>query len=214
MTFSIYRDLSSIAFIRCTSKIEGTSNLAEGTGFSIKSALEKCFSEKIERSFQVQNQIKALGIAAHKNPVLSEAHALYETLETLMLKKIVANRAVHGFSILKTKNIKIYCSKVNKFWFSFIIGKHNGSLVYTYATRSTLIKSVLQSWSEYRNIKFYNITPADQLTYTKANKFFQNFEPQLIHSFKTQQINISQLKKFVHKEQQHFITYFTQGEPV
>jgi hypothetical protein len=208
----IYRDFSSIAPIRCTAKIDGSPFYAEGTGFSVHRAMEKCLSELAEANFQVRNKIKALGIAAHRDALKSERHAYLEALETVMLNRIAADRTMKGFAVINTANLKIWCTKINGFWFSMLTGKHHSSSVFTYAARTSLISSILQSWSEYRNIKFYNVGAGQLANYTKANKLFQSFTPSLIISFKEHQIDTSYFKKLVHQESSHVVTYFTTGE--
>jgi hypothetical protein len=86
MEFLVYRDIASIAYVRCISPVPGTQFNAEGAGFSIGSAKEKCRSEAIERSFvrDLPEKNQVLGVAAHPVEASATENAFSETLETLL----------------------------------------------------------------------------------------------------------------------------------
>jgi hypothetical protein len=94
MEFTIYRDLASVPFIRCTSAIPGSRFLAEGTAFTVARAIEKCRSECIERTFQHSHPSieslfqrshllseKMLGIGAHPDSDASAENFWNEVLD-------------------------------------------------------------------------------------------------------------------------------------
>ncbi len=103
MEFQAYRDLASLAFVRCISPIPGSTNHAEGVGFSLRTATEKCRSEVLERSFvrtlTTEQQSQILGIAAHPEEKAAEEHAWCESLETIFLEALAEGRSLRGLTM-------------------------------------------------------------------------------------------------------------------
>lgn len=157
MDFKVFADPLSLSFIRCIGRIPGSAFYAEGTGFTVQSAVDKCRSEVIERSFQIRIHLSPLGIAAHPDKTASEKHAFYEAIETLVLEGISESKKFQGIPLFLSKDMKLYCTKVNGLWFSLLAGKHAGRLTYSYSARPNLFRSILQSWCEYRNLTFYKL---------------------------------------------------------
>jgi hypothetical protein len=210
--FTLYRDLTSIRPIRCTSKIDGSENLAEGTAFLAGKAIEKCRSERIEREFQIRNRIYPLGIAAHRNARASKGNAYREALETMLLKKIASAGVIHGVLLFRFSRIGVYCTRINDSWFTLLKGEHKETPIYTYAARRTILSSILQSWTEYRNIKFYDVDRRDLLTYSKANLLFSSKPLEFKFSLTREKISLDRTHAVTVPVGEHFVTYIQEGE--
>jgi hypothetical protein len=214
MEFTIYRDLASIAFIRCTSPIPGTRFCAEGTDFSVSSAIEKCRSERIERLFQLTHPARALmlGIAAHPDAAASEENAWNEAIETLLLKRLAEHPVFFGISIALL-GTRVCVGRINDRFIALALFSHSGVPTATQAVARNPLKAVLKTWAEVRNLRLYSPTVGELPIYTKANKILSGDQLSKISVRMSRQRNMVEtgsLKKLFSKEQTHFVTYFTQ----
>lgn len=214
MEFTIYRDLASIAFVRCVSPIPGTRIHAEGTGFSVGHAMAKCRSECIESQFQLSHPLgpQMLGIAAHPDAKSSAENAWNETLETLVLTELAKTSVFFGISI-SIFQTKLCLGRAQDRFIALALFSHLGVPTATQAVSSNPFKALVKAWAEVRNIRIYN-PPASRLpTYTKANRLLSATQLSGIHVEPSLQKNIADvigLKKFQLQDQNHHITYFIQ----
>ncbi|MCO5143641.1 MAG: hypothetical protein M9962_11175 [Oligoflexia bacterium] len=212
MSYLVYRDFRSIAFIRCVKKISELGYAAEGVGFSLSTAKEKCLSELIERLFThsllITEQRLILGIAAHPIESRATENALNEALETLFLEKLNHNEFCYGITFSFFKNHKIFISRVNNRWLSAISFPYQDTTAMVQSVSSSLISSVLKSWTELRNIKIYQ--PLKLSNYTRANKIFKDRikDFRLIFSLRKNLINTKNLLKFMDIKNYRYIVYF------
>jgi hypothetical protein len=213
MEFTIYRDLASIAFVRCTCPILGTDINAEGTGFSVARAIAKCRSEFIESQFQLSHPLRArmLGIAAHPDSKNSEINAWNETLETLVLEQLASSGTFHGFSV-SLFDTKLCLGRVADRFVALALFTHRGVPTATQAVSKNPLRSLLKAWSEVRNLRLYNPDPKILPSYTKANRLLSSSQLSNIiikPTFRKNPVKNRGLRKFQHQDRKHFITYFT-----
>ncbi len=216
MEFLVYRDIASIAYVRCISPIPGTSVNAEGAGFSIGSAKAKCRSEAIERSFvrDLPEKNLVLGIAAHPIEASAIENAFCETLETLMLEKL-KQKAFNGIPLWHGSK-KLWIGRINKRWITLFIFPHDGALSAVGCVSRKVFKSILKSWSEYRNLKIYKPSARELPRYTRANRILGS------HRISQLRINFSFRENFIPTEaklnsvkfQNHFVSYFLKEKRV
>lgn len=212
MEFTIYRDLSSIAFVRCISPIPGTKIFAEGTGFSVATALAKCRSESIESQFQLSHPLRAniLGIAAHPKAGAAEENAWNETLETLALEHLAESPVFFGISLFLFQT-QLCLGRINDRYLALALFTHQGVPTATQAVSKNPLTSLLKAWSEVRNLRLYDPDPRKLTAYTKANRILSGEQISQIvikPSFQANVVSIVGLKNFRHQEQNHHITYF------
>ncbi len=214
MEFAIFRDLASIAFIRCTSPIPGTCIHAEGTGFSVARAVAKCRSECIESQFQLSypNGAHMFEIAAHPDSNSSTDNAWNETLETLVLKELAKSSVFYGISI-SIFQTRICLGRVQDRFIALALFSQHGAPTGTQAVSKNPLKALIKAWSEVRNIRIYNPSASKLPTYTKANRFLSAGQLSSIAvnpSFQKNTAIASGLKRFQHQDRNHHITYFIQ----
>ena len=213
MEFTVFRDLASIAFIRCTSPIPGTRIHAEGTAFTPARAIAKCRSEKIEAQFQIAHPLRStiLGIAAHPNAEQSIENAWNETLETLVLEQLTKTPIFYGASF-SFFGVKLALGRVEDRFFSIALFDHHGTPTATQAVSKNPLKALLKAWTEVRNLRLYNPTPTDLTSYTKANHILSAVQISNISisaKFRKNAVASKTLNRFQHEDQSHYITYFT-----
>ncbi len=212
MEFTVYRDLASIAFVRCISPIPGTSICAEGTGFSIASAIAKCRSESIESQFHLSHPLRSniLGIAAHPDAAASEENAWNETLETLVLEHLARSPIFYGFSI-PFFNAKLCLGRVNDRFIAIAFFNHRNVPTATQAVSKNPLIALVKTWSEVRNLRLYNPDPSSLPAYTKANRilnFSQLSNIKTTASFRSNDAANTNIKKNQIESENHLITYF------
>jgi len=214
MEFTIYRDLTSIAFVRCISPIPGTRIHAEGIGFSVGHAMAKCRSECIESQFQLSHPLGAhmLGIAAHPDAKSSAENAWNETLETLVLMKLAKSSVFYGISV-SIFQAKLCLGRAQDRFIALALFSHLGVPTATQAVSNNPLMALVKAWGEVRNIRIYNPPASNLPTYTKANRLLSASQLSSISvepSLQTNAAVVSDLKQFQHQDQNHHITYFIQ----
>ena len=215
MEFTIYRDLASIAFVRCVSPIPGTRIHAEGTGFSVATAIAKCRSERIEAGFQLAhtNGSRMLGIAAHPNPAASAENAWNETLETLLLQRLSIVPVFYGVSFA-VGEVRLCLGRIEDRFIAVALFFHRGEPTATQAVSRNPLRALLKAWSELRNLRLYN--PTDLSRYTKANQLMtagQLANLSVRPSWKKNIVAVSGLKQFQQERKNHTITYYLKEHP-
>lgn len=212
MQFQIYRDVASIAFVRCVSRIPGSNIHAEGSSFFAGRAIEKCRSEVIESHFQLShpNGSSMIGIAAH--PVESESfkNAWNEALETLVLQQLAMKPVFRGFSV-RISDTVLCLGSVNDRFAALALFDHDGVPTLTQAVGTNPIKTLLKAWTEVRNLRLYKPKAANLPNYTKANRILSAIQISRIRvePFGRNTVSTDELRAFQVKEQTHVITYFT-----
>lgn len=217
MEFTLYRDLASLAFVRCISPIPGTKIYAEGTGFSVTRAIAKCRSESIESEFQLSHPLRKqmLGIAAHPKSHEALENAWNETLETLVLMQLVRSPVFYGLRI-SIFQVRLGLGRVKDRFIAIALFSHAGIPTATQAVSKNPFKALLKAWSEVRNIRLYKPAPSALATYTKANRLIDADTLTKIAiklSFRKNTAETASLKHFQHHVQNHHIAYFIQ-EPL
>lgn len=212
MEYTIYRDLPSIAFVRCVSAIPGTRIHAEGTGFSVSRAIAKCRSEWIESKFQISHPKRAeiVGIAAHPHADESRKHAWNEALETLVLEQLAQKQTFYGFS-LSLFSGKLCLGRVQDRFIALAIFSHKGTPTVTQAVSRNPFKAMLKAWSELRNVRIYNPDPKNLPAYNKGNRILSSPLLKRItvrQSFRKNSAATQYLRQFQVNDQDHTITYF------
>ena len=212
MEFTIYRDLASIAFVRCTSPIPGTIFHAEGTAFSIARAVAKCRSEIIERKFllRLTGKDQLAGIAAHPDLTEAQNHAWSESLETLFLERLATSKIFRGVSLLPGKR-KIWLGKVAHHYICFGIFPYSDGLAAAQSVSRNPFKALLQTWAEIRNIEIYQPNYNTLSTYTKANRILGQAGLSTLSiklSFRENSTSPTRLSKHTFNENEHSIVYF------
>lgn len=212
MDFTIFRDLASIAFVRCHSPIPGTQYHAEGSAFSVANAVAKCRSEHAEGTFQLAHPLRRhmLGIAAHPESRAATENAWNETLETLVLEQVAVSGRFYGFS-LTFLGIKMCLGKVADRFVAIALFAHRGAPTATQAVSKNPLKALLKAWTEFRNVQIYNPAPANLKQYTKANRLLTELKIanlQLIPKLRTNPVSKDRLKRVEQMNQTHHITYF------
>lgn len=212
MKFRVYRDLRSIVFVRCISRIPNSAIYAEGVAFTVKTALEKCRSEAIEAVFQLAHpqKEKMLGIAAHRDLGAAKEHARNEALETLLLLRLSENPLFSGFPIMGG-SVRLWLGRIEGRFAALALFKHQGILTATQAVSKNPFSALLRAWAEVRNLRIYN--PIDLTRYTKANRFLTQGQLRAIHRASlgfSNQVPVSSLYEFQAKFRTHNIVYYTQ----
>ncbi len=214
MEFTIYRDLASIAFVRCTSPVPGTRFCAEGTGFSVIRAIDRCRSERIERLFQLTHPLRSqmVGIAAHPNAAASAENAGNEAIETLLLKQLGVTPVLYGVSF-RFFGPRFFVGRVNDRFIGRVLFPHRGVTTATHAVCKNPLKAVLKAWTEVRNLHLYNPPVEDLPIYTKANRLLCEQQLSSISvrfSLRANIVETHALRRFQVRDQSHFVTYITQ----
>ncbi len=214
MEFTVFRDLASIAFIRCIAPIPGTGIYAEGVGFSVLSSVARCRSELIESQFQLKHAAKndIAGIAAHPIADESDENAFNESLESLFLQAIAKNPQFWGWSV-SLLGIRFSLARVNDRFISLAIFRHEGMLTATQAVSRNPLRAMLRAWTEVRNIRIYQPRSDGLSAYTKANKYLTAktlADIKTIPSFSKNEVSVKNLVRFQHKEKSHYVTYYQQ----
>jgi hypothetical protein len=215
MKFHIYRDLASIAFVRCTSPVAEAGYNAEGVAFQVGTAIERCRSEVLEREFHLKlNQAERasiLGIAAHPNKVASAAHAWNEVVESKFLEQLAIPERVSGFKVPLPSGGFVLVSRFASRWVCLLCFPHDGSYAVVQAASLRLVPAMLKAWTELRNIKLYKPGAGDLPLYTKGNRLLQRTLPkiQVRPGLSKNYLPPSQrFTKVVRKVGRHFITYY------
>lgn len=220
MVLNVYRDLSAIRFIRCTSPIPETDIAAGGAGFTLNQAITKCESELAERTYEVQYLrpfgIIPIGIAAHMSFEKARQRALQEAVETHCLQQIRAEgifRCNFSFRIGK-RTFGIV--KTNHGYFVLIRGFLNDTPIATYSADAAATSCLLKAWEEFRSIHFFNPKGQALKNFTKAHKLFDElalrnllFNSKSGHSYNCpDRTYLERQTEF----QERKIVYFTNGE--
>jgi hypothetical protein len=210
--FTIYRDLASIAFVRCTSPIKGTNLHAEGTAFSIGRAVAKCRSEIIERTFllHLSGKDQVAGIAAHPNLADAQNHAWSESIETLFLESLAISKVFRGIPLLPGKR-KIWLGRVAHHYVCLGIFPYSDGLAAAQSVSRNPFKALFQTWAEIRNIEIYQPNYNTLSTYTKANRILGQAGLNTVSiklSFRENPTSPTRLSKYTFKESEHSIVYF------
>lgn len=218
MQFHIYRDLTSISFVRCTSPVPGAGYNAEGTAFSLQRALEKCRSEVIERTFHRQlpaaERARLMGIAAHPCLASARQHAWSECLENVFLERLASSQLPHGVKIPFWNGGCVLIARIDQKWISLFCFPHDGTHAVVQSVSSVLLVSLLKSWTELRNIKLYRPAGKDLPSYTKGNYILSGILPGLSARFGLKN-NVVSSRDFSQAQQEigrHFVTYFRKEE--
>jgi hypothetical protein len=158
MEFLISKDFASIAFIRCAALIPGSDKYAEGAGFTVSTAMEKCRSELAERQFYLEKRISSggtftcLGMAAHPEMIAAKEHAYLETQEYLAVEELAKNLEFRGLPIWNGESLKIWVSRTwDSFW-AIVVFKYRGRTFATQSAARSRRKALLKAWAEYRKI--------------------------------------------------------------
>ena len=213
MEFTIYRDLASLAFVRCTTPIPGTRYFAEGVGFSVARAIAKCRSERIEASYQLRHPLRSqiFGIAAHPEAGPSSENAWNESLETLILMRMRHDPVLLGFGF-NFFGSKMLIGRVNDRFVAIALFCHRNVPTATQAVGKNPLWALLKAWTEVRNLKLYNPSPAILPNYTKANRILsaeQLSRITTVLSSKPNFVDTDALQRFQSKVESHYITFFT-----
>jgi hypothetical protein len=213
MQFTIYRDLASIAFVRCVSPIPGSKFYAEGTSFSARRAIEKCRSEVIESSFQLAHPLREemLGIAAHPVAPESADHARNEALETLLLLRLGTDPVFRGIAVTFV-GVRLCLGRMNDRFAALALFIHDGVPTATQAIGRNPFKTALKAWTEVRNIRLYKPSASELSAYTKANRYLGAEQLGRISTkpLGNNFVDTKRLKQFQSHQQTHVITFFTQ----
>jgi hypothetical protein len=214
MEFTIYRDLASIAFVRCTTPIPGTRIRAEGVSFSVGRAIAKCRSERIESLLQLSHPLchQILGIAAHPVATASSENAWNEALETLFLERLRHVPIIYGLNF-RLLGVKMVVGRLNDRFIALAFFHHRKTPTATQAVGRNPFGVLLKAWTEVRNLRLYNPPAVALPTYTKANRILANDQFSRIttsFSLRTNTVNTDSLQKFQSKEDFHYITFFIQ----
>lgn len=212
MEFTIFRDLSSIAFVRCISPVRGTQIYAEGAAFSVSSAIAKCRSEVIEREFHssLPNSLKVLGIAAHPNSGNALENAWNESLETLFLEGLAEEKIFFGIPLLSGKK-KLWLGRLDDRFVCLGFFPYGGAIAATQSISKNPLKAILKTWAEMRNINIYRPSIRTLSRYTKANRILgQDGLAALTIKIALQNNQPLDQKYSSHlvKKQKHYIAYF------
>ncbi len=180
MQLRIYFNLFAIYFIRCVSRVPNKNINAAGAGFTLKSAIQKCRSELIERSYAVNehhsNSETIIGIAAH--PVESQAfeNAIQEAVEDQFVEEVVKSKKIYSkikLSIFRTS----FCLCRSNFGYIAVFKGHlnKNQFAVTSAKRSA-IRSILKAWEEYSSVYYFKPNETDLKSYTKINKKLNQYD--------------------------------------
>jgi hypothetical protein len=173
---SVFRNLSAIRFIRCTMRIPGTSINAGGAGFTLQGALVRCQSELIERTFELHelhpNGIYPAGIAAHPDSHQALALAQQEAIETLCVRQIAKEGKIQCVFTLSFLSLSIGIARTEKGYFCVIRGKLHGIPVGTSSAGPRMFSTLLKTWEEFSNLRFFKPSPESLRTYTRMNHTF------------------------------------------
>lgn len=211
MEFTIFRDLASIAFVRCISPVSGTNIYAEGVAFSVADAIDKCRSEVIERHFTLHLEGRAciLGIAAHPNPTHACENAWNESAETLLLENLAKTHTFYGVPLLLGKK-KLWLGRIDGRFVCFGLLPYCGVIAATQSVAKNPAKAILKTWIELRNIEIYRPSMKSLSSYTKANRILgQCCLASLVIKFdlRANPISYPKFSKHLIKKGEHYIAY-------
>lgn len=212
MNFIIFRDLPSIAFVRCLAPIEGSRLHAEGTGFLVSRAIAKCRSEAIEGEFQLSHpdRNRMLGIAAHPLAAQAQENAYNEALESLVLKQVALSGVFHGVSV-EIGGITFCLGRATDRFIAFFTFTHLGVRTATQAVSKNPFVALLRAWSEIRNLRLYRPHPSSLPYYTRANRFVGADRLSAIRTSASLKNNLPQIPELKFHQQTfkgHFVSYF------
>jgi hypothetical protein len=182
MLFSVFRDFSSIQFVRCWAQLPNKDFGVGGCAFDLKTAVAKCRSEYAERLYQTQVLhslgLVPLGIAAHPTEALkAQESAIFEAKEELVLQKLKTTGEFQGRILLNFKNFTLGVGQLSgSGYIALLRARCQKKPMLFYSARRTLIQTLLKVWEEYRNPFFYN--PSEELLkkYSKSSKLFSDQE--------------------------------------
>ena len=225
MRFSIYRDLSSIQFVRCFALLPNQDFGVGGAGFTLKTAVAKCKSEYVERLFQIEGLSKArmplLGIAAHPvSEQLADESALFEAAESLMLKRIKKEMKFLGVRIFSIGKFSLYLTRVDGFgYFGLLRGAYLGKPLLAYSSRKSILQTLLKLWEEFRNPFFHKMSLDYFRSFSKSTILFSDEEAldlRFRHSIKKYKLPaLDEVQVQRQKYLDHYISYiqdFNEGE--
>jgi hypothetical protein len=212
MEFTIYRDFASVAFVRCISPISSTKVFAEGSGFSVSTAMEKCRSEVVERELQLSlsDPSSVLGIAAHPSLVSAKENAWNEVLETLLLERL-RSQSFFGLPLCWGEQ-KFWLGRIQDRFAAIAIFPHDGSTAGVQCIDRNPLKAILKTWTERRNLTIYNPPASSLLSYTKANRILSAEglrAAQFRLTLAPNQISVPQLSMHCDQRGNRHIVFFT-----
>ncbi len=222
LKFHVRRDFAALRFIRVSCELPGVKYGAAGAGFSLPTAIAKCRSERIERSFELlellPKGVVPSGIAAHPAADKALRAAYMEATEHFLTDAFCKSKVVSGHSLINTQKFKWWIMRVPQCgWFSVISTKIKDKEFVACSARSTRLGALLKVWEEYRSPISAKVSSIGLSKYTRAMQrlFPQDGKCLQFHSDGQRAIVPDLASYSIHNEfrENHHIVYLTKASP-